>query len=275
MENVDLIELQEIIRNNTGNNYYSISTKKYITPGYVNKMTNVNHEYKLVASKGDKQLFAKVILTLQNSSGGERIVQEANQSLPNLTKAIEIIRLNKGPDYYNLSTGQMVKVIDIDIMMDINNKYYVVAHVKDVKFFIHVIEVLKQMDQNRITENTIKPQEDIPNLENVHKKHKNIPAKVRQLVWRKYVGSSMDGKCWCCDGNIANENWHAGHVIPESKGGPTTVENLRPLCASCNLSMSDKHMGEFITEYNFHGQGALEFNKKPVEIQESNHCTIC
>jgi hypothetical protein len=40
--------------------------------------------------------------------------------------------------------------------------------------------------------------------------------------------------------------WHAGHVVAESKGGgPTNVQNLRPVCISCNMSMGSKNMMEF------------------------------
>lgn len=33
---------------------------------------------------------------------------------------------------------------------------------------------------------------------------------------------------------------HADHVVPESKGGPTTLENLVTACIDCNLGKSDR-----------------------------------
>lgn len=33
---------------------------------------------------------------------------------------------------------------------------------------------------------------------------------------------------------------HADHVMPESKGGPTTLENLVTACIDCNLGKSDR-----------------------------------
>ena len=94
------------------------------------------------------------------------------------------------------------------------------------------------------------------------KKSRSIPAPIRQMVWRQYIGNNMDGKCWCCDRNISYETWHAGHVLADSEGGLISVDNLRPICVSCNLSMGNKHMAEFIIEYNFKGKGSQEFNKK-------------
>jgi 5-methylcytosine-specific restriction endonuclease McrA len=48
----------------------------------------------------------------------------------------------------------------------------------------------------------------------------------------RYCGASAD------DGAIL----HADHVIPESKGGPTTLENLVTACIDCNLGKSDKDL---------------------------------
>lgn len=46
----------------------------------------------------------------------------------------------------------------------------------------------------------------------------------------RYCGVSAD------DGAIL----HADHVIPESKGGPTILDNLVTACIDCNLGKSDK-----------------------------------
>lgn len=81
---------------------------------------------------------------------------------------------------------------------------------------------------------------------------KSIPSKIRQMVWRKYIGNSLDGTCWCCHDGLSYESWHAGHIQPASLGGPDTVDNLRPLCPSCNLSMRNMPMYDFIHKYKMH-----------------------
>lgn len=43
-----------------------------------------------------------------------------------------------------------------------------------------------------------------------------------------------------CVNTCTWENWHADHIIPHSKGGPTTVENGQLLCPSCNSKKADK-----------------------------------
>ena len=58
-----------------------------------------------------------------------------------------------------------------------------------------------------------------------------IPADIRDYVW-----SRDKGKCLSCG---SNKNLHFDHIIPVSKGGATTTENLQVLCKDCNLKKSD------------------------------------
>lgn len=84
-------------------------------------------------------------------------------------------------------------------------------------------------------------------------KRKTIPKKIRNLVWETYI-SKKDrlGKCFCCrNKEISSDEWHCGHVISDKNKGKPEIENLRPLCSSCNLSMSDMNMYEFINYYGF------------------------
>ena len=69
---------------------------------------------------------------------------------------------------------------------------------------------------------------------------KKIPKAIRQQVWIKYNGKIFENKCYItwCQNPISVFNFHVGHNIPESKGGGIEIENLRPICPNCNLSMS-------------------------------------
>jgi hypothetical protein len=46
----------------------------------------------------------------------------------------------------------------------------------------------------------------------------------------------------CNDIIIDKNNYHAGHIIAESKGGNSTNDNLLPICAKCNSTMSTKYL---------------------------------
>jgi HNH endonuclease len=84
------------------------------------------------------------------------------------------------------------------------------------------------------------------------KRKSPIPKALREQVWLKYVGKEYSTKCkttWC-ENNINVFDFQCGHNIPESKGGPTTIENLLPICSRCNLSMSDKYsFDEWCTKF--------------------------
>lgn len=59
-----------------------------------------------------------------------------------------------------------------------------------------------------------------------------IPKDVVDAVWRR-----DGGRCVYCG---STENLQLDHIIPFSKGGATTVENLQLLCQECNLQRSNK-----------------------------------
>ena len=69
-----------------------------------------------------------------------------------------------------------------------------------------------------------------------------IPKAVREQVWLKHFGKKFEMKCmthWCS--NIINVfDFHCGHDIPECRGGATSLVNLYPICARCNLSMGSQ-----------------------------------
>lgn len=77
---------------------------------------------------------------------------------------------------------------------------------------------------------------------------KKIPASLRQTVWITYNGEVFRAKChvsWCRN-TITPFTFEVGHNKPESRGGMTTIENLLPICSSCNRSMGNTYT---ITEY--------------------------
>ena len=75
------------------------------------------------------------------------------------------------------------------------------------------------------------------------KKKQRIPRALREHVWMRHNKNKFIVKCpikWCRN-RITCFNFHSGHNIPESKGGATNIRNLLPICAKCNLSMSNRY----------------------------------
>jgi 5-methylcytosine-specific restriction endonuclease McrA len=80
-------------------------------------------------------------------------------------------------------------------------------------------------------------------IEKKKKRKANIPVALREAVWITRFGRVFAHKCstsWCPN-TITVFDFQSGHNVPESKGGPTTINNLFPLCARCNLSMGDRY----------------------------------
>lgn len=80
---------------------------------------------------------------------------------------------------------------------------------------------------------------------------KNIPRTLKKKVWEKYIGDNIKSLCLCCKTNEINyiDNWSCGHVIAEANGGDLSIDNLRPICIPCNLSMNTMNMNDFIEKY--------------------------
>ncbi len=82
-------------------------------------------------------------------------------------------------------------------------------------------------------------------------KKKSIPITLKRKVWDFWIGESVGKtKCLCCKlTDITQLNFSCGHIISESDGGPLSVQNLKPICGSCNSSMGTQNMNDFIKEY--------------------------
>ena len=68
-----------------------------------------------------------------------------------------------------------------------------------------------------------------------------IPLNLRRRIIER------DGYyCVYCDEDLRDAEIHMDHVIPESKGGPTTYDNLQVTCRKCNLAKGVLTESEFM-----------------------------
>lgn len=82
-------------------------------------------------------------------------------------------------------------------------------------------------------------------------KKKQIPQSVRIAVWDTYIGRAVgETNCTVCNtAKISQFNFHCGHIIAERNGGDISIENLRPICKSCNSSMRTTNLEEYKQQY--------------------------
>ncbi|QJX72004.1 D5 family helicase-primase [Faustovirus] len=92
-----------------------------------------------------------------------------------------------------------------------------------------------------------------------------LSASLRKTVWLTYIGDVETGKCLCCNVAVLTKNgYDCGHVVAEARGGPATLQNLRPICKTCNTSMGTKNMEEFMRECGY-AKSAAWFEKMDIE----------
>jgi 5-methylcytosine-specific restriction endonuclease McrA len=76
---------------------------------------------------------------------------------------------------------------------------------------------------------------------NIHMKKSRIPSSLRKAV------IDRDGYfCVYCDDDLTDGEIHLDHIIPESRGGPTSYENLQVTCRKCNTAKGVLSESEFM-----------------------------
>ena len=74
------------------------------------------------------------------------------------------------------------------------------------------------------------------------KKNKQNSSRAISDKLRYQVLKRDNFKCCACGASPAKDptiELHIDHIIPWSKGGETTIENLQTLCSKCNIGKSD------------------------------------
>ena len=70
-----------------------------------------------------------------------------------------------------------------------------------------------------------------------------VPPMLKQEVWKKYMPSPKltHGPCYVCGNEISILVFECGHNVAHADVGEITLENLRPICSSCNRSMGTRN----------------------------------
>jgi 5-methylcytosine-specific restriction endonuclease McrA len=130
----------------------------------------------------------------------------------------------------------------------LKKKYYKVKKQKNLfEKEKNILEIkVKQLENEKIKsdvlinfykENYIKPKY----------KKETIPKSLKIVVWNKYFGEATGKiKCPCCNiTEITQLKFHCGHIIAEKNGGTLNIDNLMPICESCNKSMGTQNLHDF------------------------------
>lgn len=104
-------------------------------------------------------------------------------------------------------------------------------------------------------------------------KKATIPKAVRVACWNHHIGVDQ-GQTVCpigCGNIISSNNFQCGHIHAEANGGSVHLDNLIPICQTCNTSMGTTNMRDFISTYGF--KPTLDVLKKPTRLVDKK-CII-
>lgn len=145
-----------------------------------------------------------------------------------------------------------LKVRDYDKITQINDKLFdevkklketIAAQQKEIRSL--KMELFESSTSN-LTVGAAESNKDPIKEEGDKYKKKAIPKRIRDIVWDEFIGrDKRSGPCFTCGETIDITNFHAGHMVAERNGGETSINNLRPVCAACNLSMGKMPMDDF------------------------------
>ena len=138
---------------------------------------------------------------------------------------------------YTLNDWKQIKDLkNLESIIDIadKNKFYLGIYTQSKKEYTYkwIQEILEYHEEKQ----------KIPPI-----KKQKIPPIKKQEIWEYWKGNVSKSNCHCCRKiTIYSNSYHCGHVIAESNGGTLDIENLRPICQSCNSSMNNKNMIDYM-----------------------------
>lgn len=116
--------------------------------------------------------------------------------------------------------------------------------VKTAKIDIEPVKTVKRAVYRITYNNLLKYIKDIrpePEEPNFNASDEQPTPIVVETVWGIVYGNQTTPKCYVCGivklNGINRSTFHAGHIIPRSRRGGAGIDNIIPICASCNLSM--------------------------------------
>ena len=133
------------------------------------------------------------------------------------------------------------------------------------------IQTIKDESERTIKQIKTKYAELKKQTSNEKPKRKTIPKSVKDKIWNLTFGREAGvGGCYCCQEQIDSKSFHAGHIVSVHHGGSNNIDNLKPICATCNLSMGTQNLEEFKKQY-YDNDDSMEYEF----IMENYNCNKC
>lgn len=76
------------------------------------------------------------------------------------------------------------------------------------------------------------------------RRHRLTSGGYTQMEWNALLNEWSNACAYCG----STETLEADHIVPLSRGGPNTIENIVPACQKCNRSKGPKFVGEWLSQ---------------------------
>lgn len=86
-----------------------------------------------------------------------------------------------------------------------------------------------------------------------------IKKKLRRKVWEKRFKDSLVGNCYVCVNKLDYDEMVCGHIKSLFYNGKTNIDNLEPICQTCNIDMGIKNLNEYRNEFENESKYQLEY----------------
>lgn len=180
------------------------------------------------------------IYDVYKKSGIEKGLHNVSEDYKNLRQQLNILSNGRHKKYYDIYTQLDTILLNVTYI-DNEDEFK-----RQMECELQKIRTLNELTKLPLFKYTY-----VNTTQQTKKNKKAIPAIIRRMVWDKYIGEDK-GKsiCYCCKMmDISQLNFVCGHVVSEHDGGATIVDNLRPICQLCNLSMGTMNMDNFKDHY--------------------------
>lgn len=207
-----------VLKNLTKKKYYNIDKNTFHLSTTTNRYKYVDNEYKILSD--DLQLYNDVLSLI----------------IPRVTSSEDQIK-NKSKEKSKKKSKEKKGKTEGKTEGSAELSDFILIHDDDVSSLNEMFSKTKIDDKDK-------------HVKKEKKRRISIPKKIREETWYTHNGyDSMNGVCFCCEGEIRFTSWECGHIISDANGGPTNVSNLVPLCFECNRSMGKKDMREYMKQY--------------------------
>lgn len=69
-----------------------------------------------------------------------------------------------------------------------------------------------------------------------------MPVAIKKQVWERYAPGKLNTRCFCCTKSTHRSHPYVAHLETNTS---FTINNLRPICQSCDLAIAKRSIREF------------------------------